>query len=217
MQLHFFMYGMFACSGLLLQSCVPFPLKALTSPAARSAPEKQIARAEIPQANHASEGIARGGQLQEEAPSLQLKESKILEENLPSPNQHPSPGEPSPPLSSATATLEATKVLQPTNRVETKATARQAISIRLLGQGKKLLANGNYRKALHTLEKALGFDSTDPQIHYHLAKAHYFLGQYSQAQNFLEIAESLSPGLNAETRTIANSVDVGKIKQTENR
>ena len=215
MNLRFLTYGMFVCSALLCQSCAPFSLKALTTSEVPSAAVKQIVRAEPPELNHHDAPPLDRGGFYEKTPRLQLYEITITEETLPNPSYRLSAAGLDAPLV-ATVALEATKVL-PANRIETKTNPRQAISVRLLEQGKKLLANREYRKALRLLEKALGFDSTNPQIHYHLAKVHYFLGHHSQAQNFLDIAESLNPKLKSESRTIANSVDIRNIDQLQNR
>ena len=67
--------------------------------------------------------------------------------------------------------------------------ARRAAALRLAETGRISLQNGQHRKAIHYLEKALSFDA-GPFIHFYLARAHYQLADYQGSLGFLEVAES---------------------------
>ncbi len=67
--------------------------------------------------------------------------------------------------------------------------ARRAAALRLAETGRISLQNGQPRKAIYYLEKALSFDA-GPLIHFYLARAHFQLADYQQSLGFLEVAES---------------------------
>jgi hypothetical protein len=62
-------------------------------------------------------------------------------------------------------------------------------SLRIAEAGRKLLQQGDYARALIHFEKSLGLGS-NPFNYYYLALIHYRLGNYQQALNFIEVAES---------------------------
>mgnify|MGYP001181707803 CR=1 FL=1 len=67
---------------------------------------------------------------------------------------------------------------------------RQAVSLRLTEEGKKLILSGEFTKAVVRLEKSLAVDSTNPYTYFYLARAHFHLGHHEKSLNFLEVAES---------------------------
>jgi tetratricopeptide (TPR) repeat protein len=71
---------------------------------------------------------------------------------------------------------------------------QRAASLRITEEGRSLLGSGEYEKALAQFEKTMAIDSTNPYSHYYLARAHFHLGHYQQAFNFLDVAESLLSG-----------------------
>jgi len=66
--------------------------------------------------------------------------------------------------------------------------ARRAAALRLTDTGGRLLRGGQYEKAVSNFEKALNVEA-NPYIYFYLAQAHYRLGHYRDALNFLEVAE----------------------------
>jgi hypothetical protein len=68
---------------------------------------------------------------------------------------------------------------------------RQAVSLRLTEEGKKLIQSGEFTKAVVRLEKSLAVDSANPYIYFYLARAHFHLGHHEKSLDFLEVAESL--------------------------
>ncbi len=73
-------------------------------------------------------------------------------------------------------------------------------SMKLLQQGRTLLRAESHDAALARFEQAIRVDSTNPYSHYFVARAHYFLGNYRESLNFLEVAES---GLAVDDRWLA--------------
>jgi tetratricopeptide repeat protein len=72
----------------------------------------------------------------------------------------------------------------------TKSTpAKRAVAMRLIATSQSLLRAGEYDKAVSNLEKALSLEAS-PYVYFYLARAHYGLGHYQDALNFLEVAES---------------------------
>jgi len=67
--------------------------------------------------------------------------------------------------------------------------ARRAAALRLTDTGGRLLRRGEYEKAVSNFEKALNVEA-NPYIYFYLAQAHYRLGHYRDALNFLEVAAS---------------------------
>jgi len=67
--------------------------------------------------------------------------------------------------------------------------ARRAAAARLTDTGGRLLRGGEYAKAMSNFEKALNIEA-NPYIYFYLAQAHYRLGHYRDALNFLEVAAS---------------------------
>jgi len=67
--------------------------------------------------------------------------------------------------------------------------ARRAAAARLTDTGGRLLRGGEYAKAVSNFEKALNVEA-NPYIYFYLAQAHYRLGHYRDALNFLEVAAS---------------------------
>jgi tetratricopeptide (TPR) repeat protein len=67
---------------------------------------------------------------------------------------------------------------------------RRAASLRLTEEGKKMLANEDYTRALGSLERSVAIDSTNPYNYYYLAKAHYHEARYRESLDFLDVAES---------------------------
>jgi len=67
----------------------------------------------------------------------------------------------------------------------------RAASLRLTEEGRQLLENREYKKALSKLEKAIAIDSRNRYAYYYLGEAHYLLTEHQQSLNFLEIAETL--------------------------
>ena len=73
-------------------------------------------------------------------------------------------------------------------------------SMKLLQQGRTLLRAESHEAALARFEQAIRVDSSNPYSHYFVARAHYFLGNYRESLNFLEVAES---GLAVDDRWLA--------------
>ena len=73
-------------------------------------------------------------------------------------------------------------------------------SMKLLQQGQALLRAERYEAALARFEQAIRVDSSNPYSHYFVARAHYFLGNYRESLNFLEVAQS---GLAVDDRWLA--------------
>jgi tetratricopeptide (TPR) repeat protein len=67
--------------------------------------------------------------------------------------------------------------------------ARRAAALRLAETGRALLQQGQNRKAIYYLEKALGMDAS-PSFHFYLARAHFQLADYQSSLRFLQVAES---------------------------
>lgn len=67
--------------------------------------------------------------------------------------------------------------------------ARRAAALRLAETGRTLLQQGQNRKAIYYLEKALGMDGS-PSFHFYLARAHFQLADYQSSLSFLRVAES---------------------------
>jgi len=67
---------------------------------------------------------------------------------------------------------------------------RRAASLRLTEEGKKMLANEDYTRALGSLQRSVAIDSTNPYNYYYLAKAHYQEARYQESLDFLDVAES---------------------------
>ena len=67
--------------------------------------------------------------------------------------------------------------------------ARRAAAFRLAETGRTLLQQGQTRKAIYFLEKALGMDAS-PSFHFYLARAHFQLADYQSSRRFLQVAES---------------------------
>lgn len=67
--------------------------------------------------------------------------------------------------------------------------ARRAAALRLAETGRTLLQQGQNRKAIYYLEKALGMDAS-PSFHFYLARAHFQLADYQSSLRFLQVAES---------------------------
>ncbi len=63
------------------------------------------------------------------------------------------------------------------------------VSMKLLQQGRTLLRGGTYKAALARFEQAVGIDASNPYSHYFLARAHYFLRNYRESLDFLDLAE----------------------------
>lgn len=62
-------------------------------------------------------------------------------------------------------------------------------SMKLLQQGRTLLQGVTYKAALARFEQAVGIDATNPYSHYFIARAHYFLENYRESLDFLDLAE----------------------------
>jgi hypothetical protein len=67
--------------------------------------------------------------------------------------------------------------------------ARRAAALRLAETGRASLQNGQNRRAIYYLEKALSVDA-NPFIHFYLARAHYQVADFQGSLRFLEVAES---------------------------
>jgi tetratricopeptide (TPR) repeat protein len=67
--------------------------------------------------------------------------------------------------------------------------AKGTAAMRLIERGRSLLRVGEREKAVSTLEKALSLEA-NPYVYFYLSQAHYQLGHYQDALNFLEVAES---------------------------
>jgi len=76
-------------------------------------------------------------------------------------------------------------------KITPQTSPQAAASLRLTEEGRKLLAAGQYKKALTRLEKTIAIDSTNPYGYYYLAQAHYRLDHYQESLNFLDVAEGL--------------------------
>jgi hypothetical protein len=67
--------------------------------------------------------------------------------------------------------------------------ARRATALRLAETGRTLLQQGQHRKAIYYLEKALSMDAS-PSFYFYLARAHFQLADYDSSLRFLQVAES---------------------------
>jgi len=67
--------------------------------------------------------------------------------------------------------------------------AKGLTAMRFIEKARNLLKAGEQKKALSTLEKALGLEA-NPYVYFYLSQVHYQLGHYQAALNFLEVAES---------------------------
>jgi len=67
--------------------------------------------------------------------------------------------------------------------------AKRAAALRLTETGARQLRGAEYYKAVSNFEKALNVEA-NPYIYFYLAQAHYRLGHYRDALNFLEVAAS---------------------------
>ena len=63
----------------------------------------------------------------------------------------------------------------------------------LVEQGRALLKAAKYKAALARFEQAIGLDAADPYAHYFIARAHYFLENYRDSVNFLDVAVARAP------------------------
>ena len=81
--------------------------------------------------------------------------------------------------------------VQPVFMAITRSTssAKRAAAMRLTDTSQNLLRARQYEKAVSFLEKALSLEAS-PYVYFYLARAHYGLGHYQAALNFLEVAES---------------------------
>ncbi len=78
-----------------------------------------------------------------------------------------------------------------TARVTPRTHPKRAAALRLAEKGRKHLQGGEYEKALVRFERAIAIDANSyhPYIHYYLARTHYYLANYRESSNFLEVAE----------------------------
>lgn len=76
-------------------------------------------------------------------------------------------------------------------KITPKTSPQRAASLKLVEEGRKALVAGEYKQALAIFERAIAVDATNPYSHYFLARAHFFLGNYPESLNFLDVAESL--------------------------
>ena len=90
------------------------------------------------------------------------------------------------PPSRSTDVLPNNSLLKGINR---STPARRAAALRLAENGRTLLQQGQTRKAIYYLEKALGMDNS-PSFHFYLARAHFKLADYQNSLRFLQVAES---------------------------
>lgn len=67
-------------------------------------------------------------------------------------------------------------------------------SMELVQQGRDLLRTGNYKAALGQFERAIDIDATNPYSDYFVARAHYFLQDYRQSLDFLDVSEQKLAG-----------------------
>lgn len=67
---------------------------------------------------------------------------------------------------------------------------QQVAALDRVGRAKTLIAQGEYKRAISDLEKALSLDATNPRIYFYLASAHYQLSHFQESLDFLEVAES---------------------------
>ncbi len=147
-----------------------------------------------------------------------LREGTIHEEDLSIPGQEPAPpvretgpeGNPGPAPRSESSTggtpapagdpnIEVTRVavvepdasyeLPPMGPVTGAALPQRKASMKLVQQGRALLRAERYKAALGRFEQAIGIDATNPASHYFIARAHYFLENYRESLNFLDMAE----------------------------
>lgn len=94
--------------------------------------------------------------------------------------------------------------------------ARRAAALRLAEVGRTLLQNGQNRKALYYLERALGMEAS-PFLYFYLARAHFQLADYQSARRFLTVAErgfSESPEWLPEVIALKEAL-VGASRQTQ--
>lgn len=94
----------------------------------------------------------------------------------------PTPGPEAPPLPEDGSLLA---------KITPQTPPQAAVSLRLTEEGRKLLASGDYAKALARLERTIAIDSTNAYGYYYLARAHYHLAHYQASLNFLDVAENL--------------------------
>ena len=79
--------------------------------------------------------------------------------------------------------------LPPLGPADGTALPQRNASMKLLQQGRALLQGVTYKAALARFEQAVGIDATNPYSHYFIARAHYFLENYRESLDFLDLAE----------------------------
>ena len=77
------------------------------------------------------------------------------------------------------------------SKINANTTPQRAASLRMTEEGKRLIDSGQYDKALSRIERALAIDASNPYVYYFLGKAHFYLFDYRQSVEFLDVAESL--------------------------
>ncbi len=148
-----------------------------------------------------------------------LRQGKIQEEELPIPQRRPplppqpavprenpqaspqpapatvvTPSPPAPPadLQAVRAAFEkpdGSYELPPLGPADGAVLPQRNASTKLLQQGRALLQGETYKAALARFEQAVGIDATNPYSHYFIARAHYFLENYRESLDFLDLAE----------------------------
>lgn len=144
-----------------------------------------------------------------------LRQGTIHEEELPIPQRRPpapsapavSPESPRVPPRPAPATVETpaptdlravraafekpdgSYELPPLGPADGPVLPQRNASTKLLQQGRELLQGETYKAALARFEQAVGIDATNPYSHYFIARAHYFLENYRESLDFLDLAE----------------------------
>lgn len=76
--------------------------------------------------------------------------------------------------------------------IATASAPNVAASLRLIEQGRQALEQGEYEKALSSLERGVAIDPTSTHGYYFLARYHYEKKSYSQAANFANRAAVLA-------------------------
>ena len=83
--------------------------------------------------------------------------------------------------------------LPPFTPLAAAAPPQRRASRTLVEQGRALLKAEKYKAALARFEQAIGLDAANPYAHYFIARAHYFLENYRDSANFLDVAVARAP------------------------
>lgn len=82
------------------------------------------------------------------------------------------------------------------------ATPKSRASLKMIENGRRALADGDFEKADREFQNAINIDPSNGIAYYYLARAKYELEQYQQAEGVLDKAEALLSGSSEWVETI---------------